>query len=83
MKQLISSGKNPAGLIWSDVMKDIHSKLPNKKFEKTDGVITSKICRDSGKAANASCPNTYTEYFLKDTVPQLCTQHSSSNQLQK
>jgi penicillin-binding protein, 1A family len=73
------NGKNPAGLIWSSVMKNIHSGLPSKKFEKTDGVVTSTICRDSGKVANSSCPNTFTEYFLKGTVPDMCTQHSGSS----
>lgn len=73
------NGKNPAGLIWSSVMKNIHSELPSKKFEKTDGVVTSTICRDSGKVANSSCPNTFTEYFLKGTVPDMCTQHSGSS----
>ena len=73
------NGKNPAGLIWSSVMKNIHSGLPSKKFEKTDGVVTSTICKDSGKVANSSCPNTFTEYFLKGTVPDMCTQHSGSS----
>ena len=73
------NGKNPAGLIWSSVMKSIHSGLSNKKFEKTDGVVTSTICRDSGKVANSSCPHTFTEYFLKGTVPDMCTQHSGSS----
>lgn len=73
------NGKNPAGLIWSNVMKNIHSDLPNKKFEKTDGVITSIICKDSGKTANSSCPNTFTEYFLKGTMPDICTQHSGNS----
>ena len=73
------NGKNPAGLIWSNVMKNIHSSLPNKKFEKTDGVITSVICKDSGKTANSSCPNTFTEYFLKGTMPDICTQHSGNS----
>ncbi len=77
------NGKNPAGLIWSSVMKNIHSGLPNKKFEKTDGVITSVICKDSGKVANSSCPHTFTEYFLKGTLPDMCTQHSADNQLSK
>lgn len=73
------NGKNPAGLIWSSVMKDIHSNLPGKRFEKTNGVVTATICRDSGKVANSSCPNTFTEYFLKGTVPGNCTQHSGSS----
>ena len=77
------NGKNPAGLIWSSIMKNIHSGLPGKRFEKTDGVVTSIICKDSGKVANSSCPHTFTEYFLKGTIPDICTQHSSNNQLKK
>ena len=73
------NNRNPAGLIWSSVMKQIHSGLPNAKFEMTDGVVTKTICRDSGKLANSSCPNTFTEYFLEGTVPDACTQHSGSN----
>ena len=73
------NGRNPAGLIWSNVMKEIHSGLPNTKFEMSSGVVTATICRDSGKVANSSCPNTFTEYFLKGTVPDGCTQHSESS----
>lgn len=72
-------GKNPAGLMWSSVMKEIHSGLPNKKFEMSSGVITATICKNSGKVANSSCPHTFTEYFLKGTVPEICTQHSGTN----
>lgn len=74
------NGKNPAGLIWSNIMKEIHANLPTKKFEMSKGIVTATICRDSGKVANSSCPNTFTEYFLKGTIPENCTQHSGSNQ---
>ena len=70
------NGKNPAGLIWADVMKQIHKKLPNSKFEISSGVLTATICKDSGKIANEYCKNTYKDYFLKDTLPSNCTQHS-------
>lgn len=73
------NGKNPAGLIWSSVMKNIHTGLPNAKFEMSNGVVTATICRDSGKVANANCPNTFIEYFLKGTIPETCTQHSGNN----
>ena len=69
-------GKNPAGLIWADVMRSIHSNLPNSKFEITNGVITKTICKDSGMIANSDCKNTYTEYFLKNTEPnEVCSIH--------
>ena len=73
------NGKNPAGLIWSSVMKKIHSDLPNSKFEISKGVVTANICKDSGKVANSYCTNTYKEYFLRGTVPEKCTMHSSGS----
>ena len=73
------NGRNPAGLIWSSIMKQIHTGLPGARFEMSSGVVTATICRDSGKVANANCPNTFTEYFLKGTVPDGCTQHSGSS----
>ena len=73
------NGKNPAGIFWSSVMKKIHSGLSKASFQKTNGVVTATICRDSGKVANSNCPNTFTEFFLKGTIPTICTQHSSTN----
>lgn len=68
-------GKNPAGLIWSSIMTKIHSDLPSAKFEITNGVVKQTICKDSGLVATSNCKNTYTEYFLKGTVPLICNIH--------
>ena len=68
-------GKNPAGLIWSAVMKKIHTNLPSKTFELTNGVETAIVCKDSGKLATPNCKNTYKEYFLSGTKPERCTMH--------
>lgn len=70
--------KNPAGLIWASVMRNIHYGLNNAKFEMSNGVLTSTICRESGKVANSGCKDTFTEYFLKGTIPDICTMHSGS-----
>ncbi len=70
--------RNPAGLMWSSVMKQIHSNLSNAKFEITSGVVTATICKDSGEVATSNCTNTYTEYFLKRTVPKTCSKHPGS-----
>ncbi len=43
------NGKNPAGLIWSEVMKDIHSGLSKKTFQAPNDVISTKICAKSRK----------------------------------
>ena len=73
------SGKNPAGLLWAHVMNNVHSSLSSKKFEmpKT-GVTSATVCVDTNNLANTGCPNRYTEYFLKGTLPDMCSLHSGS-----
>ena len=68
-------GKNPAGVIWANVMKKIHTHLSNKDFEKPLSIDSAKICPKSGKVANPRCSNSYTEYFIRGTVPETCTMH--------
>ena len=73
------SGKNPAGLLWAHVMNNVHSSLSGKKFEiPKSGVTSCTICSETNKLANSGCPNRYTEYFLKGTLPDMCTLHSGS-----
>jgi len=77
-------GINPAGRIWSGVMKTVHSGLEGRKFSDTrpTGVTTAYICKSSGKIATELCQKdprgnqAYTEYFIKGTVPkEQCTCH--------
>ena len=70
--------QNPAGIIWANVMRNIHSDLANATFEKTSWIQTATICADSGKIANSACTNTYEEYFLWGTRPDNCTEHSGN-----
>ena len=70
--------QNPAGIIWANVMRNIHSGLANATFEKTSWIQTATICADSGKIANSGCTNTYEEYFLWGTKPDNCTEHSGN-----
>lgn len=72
-------GKNPAGLLWSAVMKDIHSNLKGTTFEMPSGVKTATICSETGMVATDSCPNTYTEYYLFGTIPGKCTEHKENS----
>ena len=68
--------QNPAGIIWANVMRNIHSGLDNATFEKPSWIQTETICADSGGIANSGCTNTYEEYFLWGTKPDNCTEHS-------
>ena len=70
--------QNPAGIIWANVMRSIHSGLDNATFEKPSWIQTETICADSGEIANSGCTNTYEEYFLWGTKPENCTKHSGN-----
>ena len=70
--------QNPAGIIWANVMRNIHSGLANTTFEKPSWIQTEIICANSGGIANSGCTNTYEEYFLWGTKPHNCTEHSGN-----
>ncbi len=70
--------RNPAGLLWANVMSRIHAGLSSKKFEKPNTVSSCTICAETGKKATTGCQNTYTEYFLWLTTPGLCNKHTGS-----
>ena len=70
--------RNPAGLLWANVMSRIHAGLNSAKFEKPTNLSNCTICAETGKKATTGCTNTYTEYFLWLTTPGLCDKHSGS-----
>lgn len=73
-EEVVASG-NPAGKIWSAVMKEIHKGLPESKFEKTANIVTAKVCRVSGRLATSKCTDTYSEIFIKNHLPETCDAH--------
>lgn len=70
--------KNPAGILWANIISKVHSNLKNARFEKPSKVTSCIICSESGEIPNSGCPNTYREYFLLGTTPGKCTEHSGS-----
>ena len=77
--EYISSSTNPAARLWALVMKKVHSDLPNASFEEPSTVTSATICKMSGKRATESCTDTYTEYFVRGTVPDECDGHQLLN----
>ena len=71
-------GKSPAVLLWSSVMKDVHSNLSKTQFEMPSGIKQATICAKTGKTATSNCKETYTEYFLSGTLPSQCVGCNSS-----
>ena len=70
------NNRNPAGLLWANVMSRIHAGLKTATFEKPNTVSSATICAETGKRARTGCKNTYTEYYLWLTVPGLCDEHT-------
>ena len=70
--------RNPAGLIWANVMSRVHTGLNSAKFEKPYAITTVNICAETGEKATTGCKHTYTEYFLWFTEPSLCSKHSGT-----
>ena len=75
--EVIHTSGNTSVKIWTRVMKAIHKDLKGARFEQPDNIVTATICKDSGKVATSSCARTYTEYFVKGTVPDECEGHKT------
>ena len=76
--------RNPAGLIWTNVMHRIHSGKVSTHFNIDKNLQAYRICSKTGLRARNGCSAiyTYTEYYLRGTVPGACTMHSG-NELEK
>ena len=73
-------GRNPAGQLWSTIMKASHKGLANKNFNKpTSGLTTATVCRATGCLAVSSCTDTYTETFTADNLPSKCEGHGTQS----
>nr|CBX27795.1 hypothetical protein N47_C18530 [uncultured Desulfobacterium sp.] len=72
-----ATGAGAAMPIWADMMKMLPQYVSGEWFAVPSGVITCKICKDSGLLAQADCcPETTDEVFLSETAPaKTCDQH--------
>lgn len=73
---------NPAGQIWTAVMRASHVELEPRSFHETkpENVLEVEVCKKSGFLASSYCRRygtSYTEFFVKGTEPtQTCPYHS-------
>lgn len=72
------SGTNPAGQLWSNVMKTIHTSLPNADFVKPDDIVSATVCNATGLIATEKCGSTHSEIFVSGALPEKCEGHSGS-----
>jgi penicillin-binding protein 1A len=54
---------------WTEFMKAAHSTAPKEPFEAPPGVVTRRVCAESGALAGPGCPETLNEVFVKGTEP--------------
>ena len=76
-EEIIYSGTNPAGQLWSNVMKTIHKSLANANFARPDNIVEAAVCTATGESATGKCSSKTTELFVKGTVPSACEGHSA------
>jgi penicillin-binding protein 1B len=78
--ELNLEGAKSALPIWTEFMKRASkfSAYRNpKEFQAPRGIVSAKVCTDSGKLAGDLCSNTRNELFIAGTDPtDVCDQHS-------
>jgi penicillin-binding protein 1A len=73
----VTGGSFPAR-IWAAFMKAALKGRAEAQFKRPSGLVSAKICLDSGGAATPLCPKTGTGLFLTGEVPGPCTLHTSA-----
>ncbi len=75
-------GSGTVAARWGGIMNKIHNGLEKASFERPGGIVSGRICRDSGLLATENCEQdqrgsrVYGEYFVKGTTPtQSCATH--------
>ncbi|MBD3165766.1 PBP1A family penicillin-binding protein [bacterium] len=65
------SGSRAALPIWAIFMRELHEEMgwERLEFEQPVGVVSAKICEDSGEKAGPYCPNVYEEIFRRGDEP--------------
>ncbi len=72
--------------LWRKIMEQVHIQkgLTSKPFEQPDGIVTAKVCKESGQLEGEFCSldprgsTVVTEYYEKGTEPtETCTVHVS------
>jgi penicillin-binding protein 1B len=63
------TGAKDALPLWWTFMKEASADRPGVEFVKPDGVISTRICVESGMLARSGCPKKLDELFIAGTEP--------------
>ena len=79
-RELGLEGARSALPIWTDFMKRASHLRPYrdaKPFVEPRGLVSVRICSDSGERAGPNCPNTHSDIFIDGTQPAVeCRLHA-------
>ncbi len=71
------TGAKVALPVWTEFMKAAHVGVPKNAFEAPPGVVTRRICAETGELAGSDCEETLEEVFTQGTEPvRQCRAHS-------
>ncbi len=76
-------GTNPAAKVWFHSMKKIIEACgqENKDFSRPDGIVSRRVCRQTGRLAGSECTDTYSEIFNANQLPKTCDGHGSMEKI--
>ena len=79
-RDLKLEGARSALPIWADFMKQAGEIAPYRTahdFRAPSGVVSARICNETGDLAGTSCPNVRNEFFIAGTAPtSVCSRHA-------
>jgi len=63
------TGLTGAAPIWHQVMRSLLAGIPEKTFDRPDGLEPVEVCALSGLLPTAACPYRRSEWFIRGTAP--------------
>ena len=72
---------NPSGDIWAATMKNLHKDKKSSRFQKPDGVVWIKVCKETGLRASKKCNSTYSELFSESNIPEYCDESGNAEEI--
>lgn len=63
------TGSKAALPVWTAYMKAAHKNRSMEQFVQPPGIVSCRICTESGKLAKPTCPNTRVEVYTQKTKP--------------
>jgi membrane peptidoglycan carboxypeptidase len=78
MQESFGSAYRIAAPVWREFMRQALAGTDPAPFRRPQGIEEAVTCAVSGKRATAACPETYIEFFMPGTVPEVCEIHGGA-----